>query len=418
MNWKAPAVLLIGLFLLGGIVTAAPVDKPEAVPLATVKALAVRELHKFPEFNGAVPTNPTPLYFPDGRLAAYEFRMVKNGKTIGYIIVSANRNLPPAILEAGFGEKTPSDLMKELAVRKGAKNYRFAYLGGLSYGLLIGDKLMDIKGREYKKPSRYTLSLEVEATKNQKEWKSIESIVLTTPKYPITPLATITSEKIIYGVPAWTDTDPGGASDTDSNLGPAPDPWGDDDACAPIAGSMVVGYYEPQYRTDWYREAIIDILHDLMHTDYCGNTAPDDIGPGLEAFYQDAIRRYWEGELADPPHCSYQVYWYENPDPSWLFGKLKYEVDNNRPGLFRTFQAYLEESGKWITWPHVMSFTGYRIYSNGYEYLQVHTGARNYEALSVDWILVGNWQNADLYVIYPTCISGPEPLSGGDTVER
>ncbi|SEV80776.1 hypothetical protein SAMN05216170_0017 [Thermococcus thioreducens] len=75
---ETPTSVTLGNPPIGGIVTAAPVEKPEAVPLATVKALALRELHKFPEFNGAIPTNPTPLYFPDGRLAAYEFRMVKS----------------------------------------------------------------------------------------------------------------------------------------------------------------------------------------------------------------------------------------------------------------------------------------------------------------------------------------------------
>ena len=279
MNWKTPTVLLIGLLLLGGVVTAVPFDKPEAVPLATVKALALRELHKFPEFNGAVPTNPTPLYFPDGRLAAYEFRMVKNGKTVGYIIVSANRNLPPAILEAGFGKKTPSDMMKELAARKGVKTYRLAYFSGLNYGILAGDKVVDMKGREYRKPEKYVLQTGAYAS----SWD-------TAGQYTI-QAATLIDQKMLWNVPRWTESDPSGGSWAGYDyIGPNADPWDKWDGCAPIAASMIIGYYETQYQTDWYKEAVIDILHYLMGTSDSGWTSTSNIGPGIEGFYDRALQ--------------------------------------------------------------------------------------------------------------------------------
>ncbi|WP_148883415.1 cysteine peptidase family C39 domain-containing protein [Thermococcus aciditolerans] len=417
MKWKPPLALLLGILLLGGIVTAAPVDKPEAVPLATVKALAVRELHKFPEFNGAVPTNPTPLYFPDGRLAAYEFRMVKNEKTIGYIIVSANRNLPPAILEAGFGEKTPSDLMKELATRKGVKTYRFAYFSGLNYGLLAGDKVVDMKGKEYKKPEKYELPPEAKVNKNQDEWRSTESTLFTITKtgYPIIPLATITSEKIIYDVPAWTETDLGNGSwQYPSNVGPTIDPWAKWDGCAPIAGSMVIGYYESQYRTDWYREALIDILHKTMGTSDSGSTDDrDDVVRGMENFYWEASELYHLGVIQNHP-----IYGYDAEGTSgsfnWLFSVIKSEVDNNKPGLLGTVEGIFcpiigsQECIK-TTGGHVTTFVGYRTYSDGKKYIYVHTTWKDDPKA---WILfdVGNMVSAWVVTITPIqmCDSGEE----------
>ncbi|KUH34074.1 hypothetical protein APY94_03630 [Thermococcus celericrescens] len=418
MNWKAPVVLLIGLLLLEGVVTAVPFDKPEAVPLATVKALALRELHKFPEFNGAIPTNPTPLYFPDGRLAAYEFRMVKNGKTIGYIIVSANRNLPPAILEAGFGEKTPSDLMKELATRKGVKTYRPAYFSGLNYGILTGDKIVDMKGREYRKPSRYTLALENKAEDNQKQWVTVETLTSTDKIDYIAPLATITSQKIIYGVPAWTSTDLGTKSnipqprDADpwEYIGPAEDPWKDWDGCAPIAASMIVGYYEIQYRSDWYREAIIDILHRTMKTsdDIEARTATSNIGPGIENFY-------WEAKevLPDPPRYLYTTTTYNDLNENSVFSIIKNEVDMGRPGILSAYHFnFVNELP--VNDFHSVTFAGYREYSDGTRYIYVHTTWAPWlnGRPTSDWVIVDSLPGATIVTVKPnSCPSGICPTS-------
>nr|WP_240920757.1 C39 family peptidase [Thermococcus sp. CX2] len=382
----------MGILLLGGIVTAAPVEKPEAVPLATVKALAVRELHKFPEFNGAVPTNPTPLYFPDGRLAAYEFRMVKNGKTLGYIIVSANRNLPPAILEAGFGEKTPSDLMKELATRKGVKTYRFVYFSGLNYGLLTGEKVIDMKGKEYKKPERYKLTMEDKSQENQKKWMNTETYE--------SQVSTV-SYKVLYTVPAWTESDPGGASDslppgTNSigqistlassydYIGPNADPWDDWDGCAPIAASMIIGYYEIQYRDSWYKEAVIDILHETMLTDDEGWTSTSNIGRGIENFYNRAMYLHSEGVLYYAPHYTYTTSTVDNPSNSLLFTYVMLEIGNNRPLILTASKASGENFG-WSGAFHTTTVAGYSSHSDGTKYLYIHT---TYSDPYTAWILL------------------------------
>ncbi|WP_258083148.1 C39 family peptidase [Thermococcus thermotolerans] len=400
--------------------TAAPVDKPEAVPLATVKALAVRELHKFPEFNGAVPTNPTPLYFPDGRLAAYEFRMVKNGKTIGYIIVSANRNLPPAILEAGFGKKTPSDMMKELAARKGVKTYRFTYLGGLSYGLLTGDTVVNMKGREYKKPSRYTLSLEVDAIRNQKEWESLRTEKAHTSvevRYP-TLLASAVEYKVILTVPTWSwqDSDEGGADNglpptphpievTELGydyVGPDPDPWEKDDGCAPISGAMIVGYYELQYRDSWYREAVIDILHITMDTQG-KETSYQNIALGMERFYEKAVELYNSGIISRKPRYDYDSFTLYLSNNLQLYTYIKSEINMNRPTILTSTHGVSEDGN--FEWPsqglgnyHTVAVTGYKAFDDGSKYIYVHTTENSPYAA---WIQLESITNPVLTIVRP-----------------
>ncbi len=424
MDWKVPIVLLVGLLLLGGVVTAAPVDKPEAVPLATVKALALRELHKFPEFNGAVPTNPTPLYFPDSRLAAYEFRMMRNGKTIGYIIVSANRNLPPAILEAGFGEKTPSDLVKELAARKGVKTYHFAYFSGLNYGILAGDKVVDMKGREYRKPNTYKLSIEGNIPKNAGGWEVLQTKMLTDKKVSETftfgATATATEYKVLYTVPSWTSTDSGGAdpSPPGSNsilvpkvlsssgyysfVGPNPDPWTDYDGCAPIAGSMIVAYYEIQYRDSWYREAVIDILHMTMQTQ--GEwTSTSNIAPGIEQFYEKALEVYNEGSIYRKPKYDYDAFTLYPSTNLQLYTYVKSEIDMNRPAILTSSSGQSEDGT--FRWPsqgfgvyHSVTVTGYKAYSDGSKYIYVHTTV---DSPYTAWIYLGSINNPALTIVRP-----------------
>ncbi|WP_258083785.1 C39 family peptidase [Thermococcus thermotolerans] len=387
--------------------TAAPVDKPEAVPLATVKALAVRELHKFPEFNGAVPTNPTPLYFPDGRLAAYEFRMVKNGKTIGYIIVSANRNLPPAILEAGFGKKTPSDMMKELAARKGVKTYRFAYFSGLNYGILAGAKVVDMKGREYRKPEKYILQTGAYAG----SWDTATQYT--------TQAATLIDQKVLWDVPRWTESDPGGASDslppgansigqisTLANsydyIGPNADPWDDWDGCAPIAASMIIGYYEIQYRDSWYKEAVIDILHETMLTDDGGWTSTSNIGRGIENFYNRAMYLHSEGVLYYAPHYTYTTSTVDNPSNSLLFTYVMLEIGTNRPLILTASKASGENFG-WSGAFHTTTVAGYSSYSDGTKYLYIHT---TYSDPYTAWILLDSISSSrTLTLVNPVKVS-------------
>ncbi|WP_157723243.1 cysteine peptidase family C39 domain-containing protein [Thermococcus barossii] len=392
--------------------TAAPVEKPEAVPLTTVKALAVRELHKFPEFNGALPTNPTPLYFPDGRLAAYEFRMVKNGKTIGYIIVSANRNLPPAILEAGFGKKTPSDLMKELAVKKGVKNYRFVYFSGLNYGLLAEDKVIDMKGKEYRKPNTYKPPVGDNGLQNSHKWLSLKlqtsahTLMTTDISGQYKPnIATRIDWKMVSGVPRWAQYDPMNLSqENDSHLpqpdvgyagddfiGPNPDYWDNKrNDCAPISGAMLIAYYDKQYQTSWYREALIDVLHKLMETDENGMTKTPKIGPGIEKFYDEAMRLYRKGIFDKPPKYRYVTTFKswgidgeEDPNNDKLFNVIQSEISNYRPVLLSSSNG--DGIGFHWQWLHTTTVTGYSVYSNGDRYIFVHTTRAD---LLAAWILV------------------------------
>ncbi|EEB72906.2 C39 family peptidase [Thermococcus sp. AM4] len=393
MKKKFLVVLFLGVLLLGGVVISTPVkaggnNRKDILPV--VRKLAIRELHKFPEFSGAIPTNPVPLYFPDGELAAYEFKVVRRGQTIGYIIVSANKKLPPTILEAGMGPETPSEIMKKLAKKKGLHNYKVVYFAGLEYGLLSKDKVIDSRGMEHRKPNYYQFIAGASPDSINK-WATIES---TSYSSSYTSTSTITSEKILYDVPAWTSTDEGGASEplppgansinpnlmsvysSTSNpydyIGPNPDPWKEYDGCAPIAASMVVAYYDTQYRNDWYREAIIDILHETMKTDYEGWTDPSNIGPGIEDFYDRAMYLYHEGVIGIAPTYSYTTSTITDPDNSLIFTYVWLEISTDTP-LLLTASAANGSDFKWAGVLHTVTVTGYRTYSDGEKYLLIHT---------------------------------------------
>ncbi|ALV62418.1 hypothetical protein ADU37_CDS07190 [Thermococcus sp. 2319x1] len=122
-----------------------------------------------------------------------------------------------------------------------------------------------------------------------------------------------------------------------NNVGSAADPWDNWDGCSPIEASMVVAYYDSQFRTPNLREAIIDILHFTMGTNSKGGTEPDGILKGIEDFYWEATKLYREGYLGVHPTYGYDAKNHKYYSDYQLFLATKCEVDNNHPSLLNVF---------------------------------------------------------------------------------
>ncbi|KUK28758.1 MAG: Uncharacterized protein XD61_0690 [Thermococcus sp. 40_45] len=108
----------------------------------------------FKEWENATLGEPVVYYFPNGEKSVYEFAVFKNGKNVGFILVSARKDMPP-VLEFSKAEPPSWNLekAKELAEKKGYKAGKLLYYGALTYGINIGNGkaigLRDMKVRKY-----------------------------------------------------------------------------------------------------------------------------------------------------------------------------------------------------------------------------------------------------------------------------
>ncbi len=238
---------------------------------------ASSNIPNFEDWKNAKLSRPVVYYFPNGTRSAYEFTVLVKGQPDGFILVAAQRYMPP-VLEFGKGE-APSRRLERVGMARvrgfSVGKHRLLYYGALSYSVeLDNGKAMNIYGRQISVPKRIALSYRPHA------------LSLETPNdiYPTSTYA----EKHIPNVPAWTTTDPGSSSiPYPYNVGPSDDPWSWWDGCAPIAASMVIAYYEPQLQDSWDREALIDVLHHTMKTDENGGTQISNVAQGIEDLYNE-----------------------------------------------------------------------------------------------------------------------------------
>ncbi len=253
MRRKLLSLLLLGLSVLGSFGSAA-VPSNEVSPALAEK---VAKTH----------VNWIAANIPD-------FEDFKNSKNVGFILISARKDMPP-VLEFSKAEPPSWNLekVKELAEKKGYKTGRLLYYGALTYSVDIGNRkaigLKDLKVR--KRPTKVKLKFNKEKAK--KNW---DILLSTSSDYGIQYLDVGYNE--ISGVPVWTSYDDGNSNP--NNVGPDPDPWHEWGGCSPIAGAMVIGYYEPLLD----EEAIIDILHHTMSTSTDGWTSFWNIDDGIDDF--------------------------------------------------------------------------------------------------------------------------------------
>jgi len=243
---------------------------------------ASEHIPNFEDWKNAKLSQPVVYYFPNGTKSAYEFTVLVNGKPDGFILVAAQKYMPP-VLEFGKGEAPSKRLGRIGAARVQGfltKHRRLLYYGGLSYSVEIENgKAMDIHGRQVSVPKAVKLEF------SRKPY--IPSVEATSDIYPMSTYV----EKHIPNVPAWTTTD-----DDDNpkpyphNVGPSDDPWSWWDGCTPIAVSMVIAYYEPQLQDSWDREALIDVLHHTLKTNATGSTWSYNVVPGIENLHEEYQR--------------------------------------------------------------------------------------------------------------------------------
>jgi len=236
---------------------------------------------------------PQFYYLPDGSKVAYEFTVLKNGKVVGYILISARKDLPP-VLEFGKSRPPSMNLGK---VKTKYKVKRLLYLGALLYGADIGNgkavHLRDMRLMTY--PFKVTFNMDHKAAEASWEGilKKINTDMFSNSDVEIQSSTPVVSDwGYIWGVPSWTSEDAGNADiPYPDNVGDLPDPWDDWDGCTPIAASMVLGYYI-SYPD---KESIIDILHHTMNTGghwYTNpwETAIQDIDDGIDNFAEEYHR--------------------------------------------------------------------------------------------------------------------------------
>ncbi|HDZ35883.1 MAG TPA: hypothetical protein ENH81_03075, partial [Thermococcus sp.] len=149
LRWKSLFAVLLGLLMVGviaGTVTALPQDTSstlieitpqiaEKVALTYVKWIS-KNIPQYGEWSDAQVSKIPQLYYsPDGSKVAYEFTVLKNDEVVGYIMISARKDLPP-VLE--FGKSKPPSMNIE-KVKERYKVKRLLYLGALLYGADIGN---------------------------------------------------------------------------------------------------------------------------------------------------------------------------------------------------------------------------------------------------------------------------------------
>ncbi|NJF25624.1 C39 family peptidase [Thermococcus sp. Bubb.Bath] len=349
--------------------------------------LAKNELNSVPfmDFKGAkIGKKLVLFYFPDGRPAYYEVPIFMGRKLIGVMFMPASKTMPPGWMQVFEARKLVSQQLDKIAETRGIRHYRYVVLGAAMFGIQTGDgTVVDLAGREYRIDPKMPFRFSIESEKNVMLWAKLER-----------DASKSSSIKIIEGVPTWTSTDTGNANTKyPDNVGSAPDPWDDWDGCSPIAASMVVAYYESQFRTAYLREAIIDVLHFTMGTNNKGETEADDIPRGIEDFYWEAIKLYKDGYLGVHPTYGYDATNREYSSNYQLFLAVKREVDTNHPGLLNVHLRL--RNGSIIG--HSMTFVGYYDDASIQE-IYVHT---TWKDLPEGWIRVGNWGDAMITTVKP-----------------
>ncbi|WP_297501406.1 hypothetical protein [Thermococcus sp.] len=89
-------------------------------------------MSNFEDWKNAKLSRPVVYYFPNGTKSAYEFTVLVNGKPDGFILVAAQRYMPP-VLEFGKGEAPSRRLGKIGATRImnfSKEQHRLLYYGG------------------------------------------------------------------------------------------------------------------------------------------------------------------------------------------------------------------------------------------------------------------------------------------------
>ncbi len=402
---------------------------PNEATLVAQKHLywASEHIPNFEDWKNAKLSRPVVYYFPNGTKSAYEFTVLVNGKPDGFILMAAQRYMPP-VLEFGKGE-APSRRLEKIATARtrgfSREQHRLLYYGGLSYSIELKDKkAMDIYGRTVSVPK--TVKFSILPKRVADAWKSFKTSSQRQVKIGV--LSDSIETKIIPNVPVWTEDpswtytrgvgDLGGASTSyPNNVGPSADPWDTWDGCTPIAAAQIIAYhehpeiYENGYYTEEYKEymtSLVDILHHTMGTSndgwthWCGWPG-SDVCDGIEAFASEYQRLKDQGIVSWSLVNNYDA----QPTCSWGLCELsqyittpdvKIEVDQQRPVLLQLDNGGKATDGQGPYGDHSVVITGYVWDGYNIQYLVIHSGWDMYD----HYLAWGNWgSGTHLVKIYP-----------------
>ena len=392
---------------------------------AEAKLVAQRHLQwaslnipNFEDWKRAKLSQPVIYYFPNGTKSAYEFTVLVNGKPDGFILVAAQRYMPP-VLEFSKGE-APSKRLGRIGRAKvrgfSSERHRLLYYGGLSYSADMGNgRAMNIYGRQVSVPKTVKLSFSPRHGANI--WSVLET------SSPSGSTVGVSSgdiyTKIIPNVPIWTEEDPylgdpgNGHISYPDNVGPSADPWDSWDGCTPIAAAQIIAYHEhPEiyrngYYTQEYKEymtSLVDILHHTMGTSRDGNT-PDcgswgsDACDGIEAFASEYQKLKDEGIVSwslvhsydAQPTCTWGLCWWS---PYITMADVVPEINQHRPILLQLDNGGKARDGQGPYGNHSVVIVGYVWDGRNVEYLVIHSGWD----MGEHYLAWGNW-GSDTYLV-------------------
>lgn len=290
--------------------------------------------------------------YEDEQPSGHVFPIRSQGTNVGYVTASARADWRP-ILE--FSPATPpTELVGQARATAAESGFeptdRIIYHGGVKYGLeLSGGKAMNVRSGNVEpitvgSPAEKQFDPAVVS----QEWDEVTGSSAS---------SSISGQSSnfgwVYGVPAWTEHDDGGANST--SYGPGDDAWANWDGCVPVAASMIIAYHEGVSSTnDAKREEIIDRLHDSMNTKdgEKGLTDPWNIDDGFDDYT-------WGSE----DYSGRNIYTWETPDFE------KQEIDNDRPFLLNMTSGGTAEDRNDDYGNHTVCVVGYK---NDADYLALH----------------------------------------------
>ncbi|NJE61067.1 hypothetical protein [Thermococcus sp. 21S7] len=417
------AVLILSSF--AGALSLVP-PKGHDGPVTPTEAMSVAQRHLqwassnipgFEDWKRAKLSQPVVYYFPNGTKSAYEFTVLVNGKPNGFILVAAQRYMPP-VLEFSKGE-APSERLGRIGMARfrgfSVEKHRLLYYGALSYSIeLDNGKAMNIYGKVSSVPKTVKLSFSPEHMADI--WRALETSSAGEPTIGILSSGDIYT-KIIPNVPVWTEDsyfgDPGnGYISYPNNVGPSADPWDAWDGCTPIAAAQIIAYYEhPEiyengYYTQEYKEymtSLVDILHHTMGTfdkendpgqTYVCGWPGSDACDGIEAFADEYQKLKEKGIVSwslvhsydAQPTCTLGLCWVHGYINT---GDVISEVDNNRPILLQLHNGGSAVGRQQSYNNHSVVIVGYVGNSRTIDYLVIHDGWDMYE----HYLAWGNWES-------------------------
>ena len=392
---RRTAVKVLGALGLGsGMLASAGVAQPsDFVPERSAREVAKAKVEQlagdddFEDWERGGVARPELFYRPtsnEGGYAptVYVFPVERSGTDVGYVTVAARKSLDP-VLEFGTGPAPQHRLESATSspdVDHLSATGRFLYGGANTYGVEAvptesdhtGPRMIDLGGGfsgSLPVAPSVEEAFELDSDAARAEWTEIER---TSADAWTDDVSTQSSDEI-SGVPNWTENDDGDADvEYPDNVGNSDDPWSRWDGCAPIAGSMAVGYHEGTWSSQ--RNALIDRLHYKMGTDDDGYTYPGGIPTGIEAY--------------DRGYYDYSAFNVVPGDFRSRRAHTKDQIGKGNPPVLMTVDDAKDKSG------HAETVIGY--YDGSSFYYKCHDTYGN-----ENWILHKSWDWGGVTVIEP-----------------